>query len=74
MKRGYDGGLQFVFGVGNGQAMACLDTGIKPGSGWYGSGSRPLRGRPDRDECQPRPLSWCIWKAFSIRCCCRCRD
>ncbi len=32
MKQGCDGGLQFVFGVGNGQAMACLDTGIKPGS------------------------------------------
>ncbi len=25
MKQGCDGGLQFVFGVGNGQAMACLD-------------------------------------------------
>lgn len=30
MKQGCDGGLQFVFGVGNGQAMACLDKGSNP--------------------------------------------
>lgn len=49
MKQGCDGGLQFVFGVGNGQAMACLDRDqTRICMAWHGSRGRPLRAAGSR--------------------------